>query len=223
MTPRADAAGGTVAPPAPRGLRARKRERTVREIWNAALDLFIEKGFEATTVDEIAERAEISRATFFRHFPGKADVVFGAGSHGAAELRDAILARPPNETDLVAATRAMRTTWLPTLDPRSVSRQTRAAATSPVLRGLSFDLAGELQTVLTDALAARRGLKRPDDSCRMAAALAFTAFSRAVNDWVHVRRGRGSLSDEVGRAFATLEASCRELCRCQSSDGQHEG
>jgi AcrR family transcriptional regulator len=223
MTSHIDGAGGTVAPPVARGLRARKRERTVREIRNAALDLFIEKGFEATTVDEIAERAEISRATFFRHFPGKADVVFGAAGDGRVELRDAILGRPAGEPDLVAATRALRTTWLPTLDPRSVARQTRAAATSPLQRGLSFDLAGELQAVLTDALAVRRRLKRPDDSCRMAAALAFAAFSRAVNDWVHVRRERGSLSDEVDRAFATLEASCRALCRADASGGEPEG
>jgi AcrR family transcriptional regulator len=223
MTSHAEGAGGTVAPSVPRGLRARKRERTVREIQNAALDLFIEKGFEATTVDEIAERAEISRATFFRHFPGKADVVFGAGSHGRVELREAILGRPASEPDLIAATRALRTTWLPTLDPQAVARQTRAAATSPVLRGLSFDLAGEMQAVLTDALAARRGLERPDDSSRMVAALAFAAFSRAVNDWVHVRRGRGSLSDEVGRAFEVLEAACRALCRADASDEKHEG
>jgi AcrR family transcriptional regulator len=210
MTPKAARAGEGAVPPV-RGLRERKRERTVRDIRNAALDLFIEKGYEGATVDEIAERAEVSRATFFRHFPGKADVLFGSRGYTREELREAILERPASESDLLATIRALHRTWLRTLDPHSVDRQTRAASTSPILRGLSFDLASEMQATVTDALAERRGLPAPDLACRMASAVAFAAFGLGVNDWVHVRLGRGSLADEVGRAFEALEASCRDL------------
>ena len=56
-------------------LRARKQTRTRNAIWNAAIDLFAEKGFDETTIDEIAEAAEISRRSFFRYFESKNDLM----------------------------------------------------------------------------------------------------------------------------------------------------
>ncbi len=57
------------------GLSERTRERTRREIADAAGQLFIEKGYAATTVKDIAEAADVSSRTFFRYFPSKEDVV----------------------------------------------------------------------------------------------------------------------------------------------------
>ncbi len=56
--------------------RERKKSRTRDELIRAALGLVQERGFEATTVDDIVEAADYSRATFFRHFPSKEDVFF---------------------------------------------------------------------------------------------------------------------------------------------------
>jgi AcrR family transcriptional regulator len=53
------------------GRRERKKEETRRKIFDAALQLFEEKGFEATTVDEITERADVAKGTFFNYFPKK--------------------------------------------------------------------------------------------------------------------------------------------------------
>jgi AcrR family transcriptional regulator len=60
----------------PASLRARKKQQTHDELVLAAVELFAKKGYEATTVDDIAERANYSRATFFRYFPSKEDAVF---------------------------------------------------------------------------------------------------------------------------------------------------
>lgn len=57
------------------GRRERKKEETRRRITMAALELFHEKGFEATTVDEITERADVAKGTFFNYFPRKESVL----------------------------------------------------------------------------------------------------------------------------------------------------
>src|SRR4051812_35074941 len=56
-------------------LQARKQELVRDAIWVAAIDLFAEKGFEETTVDDIAEAAGTSRRTFFRYFESKRDLI----------------------------------------------------------------------------------------------------------------------------------------------------
>lgn len=55
--------------------RERKKEETRRRIFEAAVSLFREKGFEATTVDEITEKADVGRGTFFNYFPRKEAVL----------------------------------------------------------------------------------------------------------------------------------------------------
>jgi AcrR family transcriptional regulator len=57
-------------------LRERKRERTRQALVDAAYALFASKGFEATTIAEIAARAEVGTRTFFSYFPTKEDVLF---------------------------------------------------------------------------------------------------------------------------------------------------
>ena len=58
------------------GLRARKRQETRERLTRAAMALFLERGFEATTLDDIAAAADISRRSFFHYFDSKEDVVF---------------------------------------------------------------------------------------------------------------------------------------------------
>ncbi|MCU1460221.1 MAG: transcriptional regulator, TetR family [Acidimicrobiales bacterium] len=91
-------------------LRQRHTERTRDAIVAAAFELFASKGYAETTIDEIAERADIAPRTFFRYFPAKEAVLFhnsdGQVDEAVAKLRD----RPTDETpyeSLLAVLRSM--------------------------------------------------------------------------------------------------------------------
>ena len=193
----------------PDGLRSRKKEKTRRAIEDAALDLFAEQGYEATTVDEIAERAEVSKATFFRYFGTKGEVIFGDTGDQHEALRTAIVERPMTEDDVTAVRQAIRADWTHTLDPQRTARQARAANTSPVLRGLSFDLGLAWQTAICEALVERHGLAGPNQRCWLVANLAFAVLSNGVNTWMH-NGFRGDLVAEIDHAFDLLGEVCAD-------------
>src|SRR5258708_30314862 len=69
--------------------------------------LFLEHGFEATTLDDIAAAADISRRNFFHYFASKEDVVFAWQEESTAALITAVAARPANESMLTAADNAI--------------------------------------------------------------------------------------------------------------------
>jgi AcrR family transcriptional regulator len=91
------------------GLRERKKLRTREQITEAAIALFADRGFDGTTVDDIAAAADVSRRTFFRYFARKEDVVLAWKQETAAELRDALAARPPGQSPLEAVEGALIT------------------------------------------------------------------------------------------------------------------
>jgi AcrR family transcriptional regulator len=188
-------------------LRSLKKERTRLAIEDAALDLFAEQGYEDTTVDQIAARAETSKATFFRYFAAKGDVIFGADNDRHAGLMQAIVERPASEDELTAVRVAMQQEWLPTIDPQRTARQTRAARTSPMLRGLSLDLGVRWQADVSQALAQRRGLAEPARGCRLVAGVAFAVLSNAVNLWMDAG-GVGDLATGIDEGFDLLRALC---------------
>lgn len=79
------------------GLRQRKQQQTREKITAAAMTLFVEKGFEAVTVDEIATNAEVGRQSFFNYFGSKEDVVYAWQSRYQVALVEAIASRPASE------------------------------------------------------------------------------------------------------------------------------
>lgn len=95
--------GSTASGP---GLRERKKAKTRDAIRRAALRLFREQGFEATTVEQIAAAAEVSPSTFFRYFPSKEDVIL-ADDYDPL-LFAAFRAQPPEVPPLAAVRNALR-------------------------------------------------------------------------------------------------------------------
>jgi AcrR family transcriptional regulator len=98
----------------PPGLRERKKARTRAELQRHALRLFRDRGYTATTVDDIAAAAEVSRSTFFRYFPSKEDVVL---FDDVDPLTDAAFAAQPAGTPLLVALRMALRTAFAQLEP----------------------------------------------------------------------------------------------------------
>jgi AcrR family transcriptional regulator len=76
------------------GRRERKRLETRNGLIAAALDLFAERGFDAVTVNDIADRVDVDPSTFFRHFGSKEAVIFSEFGDWTGRLGDAIRAEP---------------------------------------------------------------------------------------------------------------------------------
>ena len=82
------------------GLRERKKAMTRLALEDAALELFQAKGFDHTTVDEIAEACNVSRRTFFRYFATKEDIFSGDKAEHDTEMLELIAGRPADEPAL---------------------------------------------------------------------------------------------------------------------------
>ncbi len=149
--------------PEPRaGLRERKKQRTRAAIQKEALRLFLKEGFAATTIEDIAEAAEISPSTFFNYFPSKEAVVF------EDELDPLILAASdaqPQDAHPVHALRAAMRTVFSQLSPeqeRLMRQRVQLMATTPELRAAMLTQFSDLTDQIGDVLASRVGRNRND-------------------------------------------------------------
>jgi len=96
---------------APVSRRERKKERTRGAIYDAAMALFAERGFEAVRVEEICDAADVARGTFFLHYPTKAALIFEATARLVVELRAVLEAHSDEPPSATAQLRAV-TTWM---------------------------------------------------------------------------------------------------------------
>ena len=101
------------------GRPGRKPVTTRAELEQVALELFTERGFDATTVEDIAAAAEIGRRTFFRYFASKNDAVWGDFDRGLSELRQRLAAADPQQPLLEALRQAVLASNR--LDPSEIS------------------------------------------------------------------------------------------------------
>jgi AcrR family transcriptional regulator len=189
--------------PEPAGLRSRKKAKSRLAIEDAALTLFDTQGYDATTVEQIAEMAEVSPTTFFRYFPTKAEVLLSDHGEHVPALAEAIVGRPAEESDLVAIHRALVQEWVQAIDTERTAHRARIVATSPTLQGLSFQLGSTWLEAITGALARRHGLENPDAQSRLAARVALAVHGHAVAGWL-MDGCRRDLAEAVEQAFELM-------------------
>src|SRR5579871_619831 len=159
----------------------RSGEDARRRLRQAALDLFRERGYEATTTAEIAARAGVTERTFFRHFPDKREALFDGEEAFRDALREAV-ATAPAGLDALGALRFAFGSAEQTLRGNSVFTQTREAliAATPALQERVLTKTAGLIAALADGLR-RRGVEQ--GVATLAAQVGMAAFSHAARTW----------------------------------------
>jgi len=188
------------------GLREAHKQTTRRALEDAALRLFARDGFDATTVEAIAEEARVSPRTFFRYFATKDEVLDMGWRERHARLRAETAAAPADEPDLDVACAALRVMAEGFEEDRGrVLLRARATRTSAVLRGRTADTLTSWEDALAAGLAERRGADRADPGAQVIAAVALAAWRTAFGFWLADRAAtRRSLADHVDEAFGHL-------------------
>src|SRR5918998_1535252 len=141
------------------GLRERKKKATRDAIHHGAMRLFAEHGFAGTTIDQIADAADVSRATVFGYFPTKEEIVFGEAAAAIDALAARLRERPADET-----TTTVVRAWLEDLggwlEPELVLQQ-RLAREAPVVGARRLQLFGEAERAIAESLEAEIGRGQP--------------------------------------------------------------
>ena len=154
----------------------------------AGLDLFTEQGYDDTTVAQIAERAGITRSTFFRHFPDKRELLAAGQETLSRLLAEGIADAPGDATplDAVAAGLVRASSEMGPANRELGPRISAAVAASTELQERAVLKNVGLAAAMTEALAAR-GV--PDPVAHLAAELGVLAFKRGFARWTEADSG----------------------------------
>lgn len=165
------------------GLRQRKRQETRARLTRAAMALFLERGFEATTIDDIAAAADLSRRSFFHYFASKEDVVAAWQEGAAAALVAEIIARPAGESMLTAAENAIAGA-IKRIDPAEAAAMSRLKRDNPALQARDQLKYEKLERALAEGLAQRARTKSDRLKARLVAMIATGAMRVGGESWI---------------------------------------
>ncbi|MEV5656925.1 TetR family transcriptional regulator [Streptomyces sp. NPDC052291] len=192
----------------PMGLRERKKLKTRAAIREATHRLVEERGYEATTIEQIAEAAEVSPSTVFRYFASKEDIVLTDEHDPVMEalLRGRPADEPPLESVRVMMREAL-TTFL-AADDGQLRRRTRLMVEVPSVRARMTETMSDTARDLAQVLADRTG-RAPDDlRVRVFVAAVLGALREATLHWAEHGQ-EGDLPTLVNEALDTLEGGLR--------------
>lgn len=165
-------------------------------LMTAALELYDERGFEATTVSDIAERAGVTERTFFRHFADKREVLFDREGGLQTAFVDALAAAPPGDDPMTALGAALDAGCEFLADRRDHARRRQSVIDAhPGLRERELLKLATLTAALTDGLQARAV---PPVAASLAAEVVVGAFRVAFARWIAPDEERDLR--ELGRA-----------------------
>src|SRR5438067_8091267 len=138
------------APTSKPGLRERKKQQTRETIERVALRLFAERGYDQTTLDDIADAADVSRRTIFAYFESKEDILFCKEPGYIEKVREMLAQRPPGATTVDALREFMSSVSPP--DTEDMLRKKIIAATPELGMKMRAHIAG-VEPVLAESIA----------------------------------------------------------------------
>ena len=205
------------------GLRERKKQQTRQLIAETAHRLFVERGFDAVTVAEVARTADVSEGTVFNYFPTKEDLFYGRMEIFEAALVEAVRARPPGDSALAAFRRFVLegTKRLEAAETADViETAARVVTASSALQAREREVVAEYTDALAALLAEETGAGGEDVEPHAVAA-ALMGVQRALVQSVRARvvagvRGPKLAADvrsQARRAFGRLERGLADYPR----------
>jgi len=186
------------------GLRERKKAKTRAALQAHAVRLFREQGYDATTVEQIAEAAEVSPSTVFRYYPTKEDLVISDDYDPL--LIEAFRSQPPGLSPIQMLRNALRTTLsdVSSIELTVQRERVMLVMSVPALWGASLDNLSETLRMLIDMTAEREGRAPGDAEVRTFGGAVFGVMLEVMFRWA--REPDMDLPAEVDRALAHLEA-----------------
>ncbi|HEY7147336.1 MAG TPA: TetR family transcriptional regulator [Streptosporangiaceae bacterium] len=185
-------------------LRERKKAKTRGGIQAHALRLFREQGYEATTVEQIIEAAEVSESTFYRYFPAKADLVLT--DEFDPLLAQALRAQPPGLTTIAALRAAIGSVLTGLTAGQEAEQRERIGLilSVPELRGSMFSQFADGIAMLAEVVAERSGRPVTDPAVRALSGAVVGALITAMLD--AAGRPEAGVASLMDGALASLEA-----------------
>ena len=181
----------------PQGLRERKKVQTREALVNAARDLFLERGFDSVTVDEIAQVANVSRRTFFRYFPTKEAAAFPNRELWLEEF-NALTAQRAGETAYQTVRRALLSMAHAFMSHRdAMVSQHRIANAATSLIAYQRDVDRVWADVIAEALRSEHGGRES----RLIAAAMMGVIRATLDEWF----AQGALGDLLQMGTEALE------------------
>ena len=172
-----------------------------------ALDLFLENGYEQTTIDDICAVAGISRSTFFRYFPSKEDVFKSEISTVGEDLLAALRQRPDDETPWAALRHALGPVIARyAAQPERARRLAELARTTPALAAVNQEKNANSHNLLAPEIARRLGgdpLDATDPRPHALIAAALSCLEAAVAAWI-AGNGTQELTQILHRAMDSI-------------------
>ncbi|WP_455359375.1 TetR family transcriptional regulator [Streptomyces sp. SYSU K21746] len=171
----------------PHGLRELKKQRTRDALLRVALELFTTKGYEETTVDEIAGAVEVSQRTFFRYFANKEEAAFAVQDLVESHFYTSLLERPAAEGPFEAMRNAVLSSWdtigeaISEVVPLELHMRTyQLIESTPALLAVHLRRSTELEEKIARLIAVREGLDVDTDPRPRIAVAAFSGVMRVT-------------------------------------------
>jgi AcrR family transcriptional regulator len=173
-----------------------------RRLEQAAFSLYAERGFENTTVAEIAERAGLTERTFFRHFADKREVLFSGSAAFVQVVTDAVADAPGSMAPIDAVAAGFEAVGTHLLDVEAARERQRIITANPDLQERELSKLASLSSAIANAL---RGRGLDEAAASLTAQIGIAIFRVAFERWIY---GDGDLdySAVVRKSFEEAKA-----------------